>query len=317
MEIAKGRKVLAITCILLLAAFCPMPCISAPAVDTETVIPGIPLLPDLQFSQIPTDKRGKYEGDRFSYMAAGPKNAPVVLLLHGVAANSMHWRFQYPVLGERYRVIAWNAPGYFLSNNLKPETPTCENYADAVDDFLSSLDIEKVYLVGNSFGSLVGQCFAGRYPQKVAKAVFTGTIRGEGWRPEEQKKAIVEATRKQIQAGGYAFGSGLAVPVGKNTSKEKLTLIRSVLRATDVHGFMQAINFLVSTDSRPLAPKLTMPVLMVQGAEDQVAPPKEHSYVLKPLLPNAKLQELPGVGHMPEFEASDVFNKAALDFFAQ
>jgi pimeloyl-ACP methyl ester carboxylesterase len=295
-----------------------MPCISAPALNTATVIPGIPLLPDLQFSQVPAAKLSNYEGDRFSYMAAGPKDAPVVLLLHGVGANSMHWRFQYPVLGERYRVIAWNAPGYILSDYLKPDAPTCENYADAVNDFLTSLGIEKVYLVGNSFGSLAGQCFAARYPQKVIKMVFTGTIIGEGWRPEEQKKAILEGRKKQIQAGGYAYGSGrVSAIVGKNTSEEKLTLMRSVLRATNPRAFMQVIYFALNTDSRPLASKLTMPILMVQGTEDQAAPPKEHSYVLKPLLPNAKLQELPGIGHLPEFEVPDVFNKAVLEFFAQ
>jgi pimeloyl-ACP methyl ester carboxylesterase len=318
MEIRKGKKIFMIASILLLAAFCPMPCVSAPAVDTETVIPGIPLLPDLQFSQIPAAKLSNYEGDRFSYMAAGPKNAPVVLLLHGVGANSMHWRFQYPVLGERYHVIAWNAPGYILSNDLKADVPTCENYADAVNDFLTSLGIEKVYLIGNSFGSLTGQCFAARYPQKVIKTVFTGTIIGEGRAPEEKKKAIVEGRKKQIEAGGYAFGSGrVSALVGKNTSEEKLTLMRSVLRATNQRGFMQAINFVVNTNSLPLASKLTMPILLIQGAEDQVATPKENSFVLKPLLPNAKLQELPGIGHLPEFEAPDVFNKAVLEFFAQ
>ena len=168
------------------------------------VIPGIPLLPDLQFTQIPAAKLSNYEGDRFSYMAAGPKNAPVVLLLHGVGGNSMHWRFQYPVLGERYRVIGWNAPGYILSANLKPDVPTCENYADAVNDFITSLGIEKVYLIGNSFGSLTGQCFAARYPQKVIKAVLTGTIIGEGWKSDEQKKGIVEFRKKSVEAGGYA-----------------------------------------------------------------------------------------------------------------
>ena len=318
MEIGKGMmKVFAITCALLLAAVCPTLCISAPAVGTETVIPGVPLLPDLQFSQIPAAKHSNYEGDRFSYMAAGRKDAPAVLLLHGVGANSMHWRFQYPALAERYRVVAWNAPGYLLSDCLKADVPTCENYADAVNDFLTSLGIDKVYLIGNSFGSLTGQCFAARYPQKVIKAVFTGTIIGEGRRPEEQKKAIVEGRKKQIEAGGYAFGSGrVSALVGKNTSEEKLTLMRSVLRATNQRGFMQAINFVINTDSLPLASKLIMPILLIQGAEDQVATPKENSYVLKPLLPNAKLQELSGVGHLPEFEVPDVFNKTVLDFFA-
>ena len=73
----------------------------------------------------------------------------------------------------------------------------------------------------------------------------------------------------------------------------------------------------LNTDSRPLASKLNMPVLMVQGTEDQAAIAKDHCNVLKPLLPNGKLLELPGVGHLPEFEVPEVFNKAILEFFAQ
>jgi len=318
MEIRKVRKFLVIACIALLSAFCAIPCISASLVDTETVIPGVPLLPDLQFSQIPAARLSNYEGDRFSYMAAGAKDAPVVLLLHGVGANSMHWRFQYPVLGERYRVIAWNAPGYILSANLRPDVPTCENYADAVNDFITSLGIERVYVIGNSFGSLTAQCFAARYPQKVIKAVLTGTIIGESWRSEEQKKGIVEFRKKSVETGGYTYGSGrVSAIVGKNTSEEKLTLLRGVLRATNPRPFMQVIYMVLNTDSRPIASKLTMPVLLVQGTEDQAAVAKDHSYVLKPLLPNGKLLELSGVGHLPEFEVPDVFNKAVLEFFAQ
>jgi pimeloyl-ACP methyl ester carboxylesterase len=318
MEVRKVSTVLLVACLALLATFCPTPSFSAPAPDSATVIPGIPLLPDLQFSQIPPDKRTKYDGDRFSYMAAGPKNAPVVLFLHGVGANSMHWRFQYPVFGEKYRVIAWNAPGYLMSNNLKPEAPTCEDYGEAVNDFLTSVGVGKVYLVANSFGTVVGQCFAARYPQKVTKIAFTGTLIGDAWRPEEQKKAAVEGRRKGIEGGSYAFGSGrVQALVGKNTSEDTLALLRSVLRAADLRGYMQAVAFVIGTDTRPLAPKLTMPIFMFQGTEDVVAPIKEHSYVLKPLLANAKLQEVPGVGHLPEFEVPDTFNKAVLDFFAQ
>jgi pimeloyl-ACP methyl ester carboxylesterase len=45
-------------------------------------------------------------------------DAPSLVLLHGVGANSMHWRFQLAGLSDRFRVIAWNAPGYMLSDAL-------------------------------------------------------------------------------------------------------------------------------------------------------------------------------------------------------
>jgi hypothetical protein len=120
----------------------------------------LPPLPELRFTQIPAASRGRYRGDRFSYMELGATEAPALVLLHGIGANSMHWRFQFAGFADRFRVIPWNAPGYMLSDNLVAETPICRDYADALSHFLHTLGIGRFDLLANSFGTRVGQGFA-------------------------------------------------------------------------------------------------------------------------------------------------------------
>jgi len=69
----------------------------------------LPPLPELRFAEIPATSRDRYIGDRFCYMEAGQLYLPPVLLLHGIGANSLHWRYQLAALSDRFRLIAWNA----------------------------------------------------------------------------------------------------------------------------------------------------------------------------------------------------------------
>ena len=81
-------------------------------------------------------------------MEAGAADAPPLLLLHGVGANAMHWRFQFAGLSDRFRVIAWNAPGYMLSDNLVTEAPEGRDYADAFVDFLDIAGVDPLRCTG-------------------------------------------------------------------------------------------------------------------------------------------------------------------------
>ncbi len=273
----------------------------------------VPPLPELRFAEVPATSRYRYVGDRFSYMEAGPTDADPVLLLHGIGGGSLHWRFQFSGLADRFRLIAWNAPGYFLTDNFRAETPSAQDYADALCDFASAIGVAHFAVIANSFGTRVAQCFAHYYPGRITRAVFTGT--GLAQESTDNRARGLAARAKMIERGAYAFGERATALVGPSTSAETFALVQQEARLTNPLGFMQAARFVASGDMPPLGSGLKMPLLMIQGDQDRVNPADSNAARLAAAVPGARIVMLPGIGHLPEVEAPQLVNELVRQHF--
>jgi len=112
-------------------------------------------------------RRVSIHGHEISYRDVG--EGPVLLLLHGIAGSSRAWREIMPALAGEYRLIAPDLLGH--GESAKPLGDySLGAYASGLRDFLGVLGVERVTLVGQSFGGGVAMQLAYQHPAVASGA---------------------------------------------------------------------------------------------------------------------------------------------------
>jgi len=275
----------------------------------------LPALPELRFVAVSADRCGM-EGPRMCYLEAGDAAAPPTVLLHGIGSNATGWRLVIEGLKLRSRVIAWNAPGYYLSEGLLADAPRIEQYADALACFLDALQIETAAIAGSSFGGLIGIVFAARHPARVKRLAVFGAARGTGHLPDEERMRRLAARESLVQERG---GMGLAEArwrdlLGPHPTDLAVALAQDILRATHRRGFIQSVRASSAADATRFAVSVRSPTLVVVGTEDRVNPPEVSRAIVRAIT-GAQLVTLEGVGHLSKLEAPDRVVALLNEFF--
>ena len=149
------------------------------------------------------------DGQVQAYREAGHGQA--LILLHGISSGSASWVNQLAVLSHHFHVIAWDAPGYGLSENLDTEQPNATNYAQRVLAIMDALAISKSIIIGHSLGALQASAFAHLYPERVETLIIANAAQGYQ-RSDEDTKAQVYLKRpnmlKSLGNAGMAASRG-------------------------------------------------------------------------------------------------------------
>jgi pimeloyl-ACP methyl ester carboxylesterase len=121
------------------------------------------------------------------YREAGPRDAPVLLLLHGFPSSSFMFRQLLPSLADRYHVIAPDYPGFGESSFPGRDRfrYTFEQLARVLDEFTAALGLRRYALYIQDYGAPVGLRLALAHPERVsALIVQNGNAYEQGFNPD-------------------------------------------------------------------------------------------------------------------------------------
>lgn len=255
-----------------------------------------------------------------NYLEAG-SGEPVVFV-HGsgpgVTAYA-NWRLTLPALADRFHCYAPDMVGFGFTERPHGYSYTLRNWVDQLRGFLDALGLDRVSLVGNSFGGAVALRLAVTEPERVNRLVLMGSV-GVPFPITEALDAVwgyepsLEAMRRMLDYFAYS----------RELVTDELAQVR--YEASVRPGFQESFGAMfpaprqrwvdaLSTPHEQIA-QLKCPTLIVHGRDDKVIP-LATSLRLHELIDDSELHVFGRCGHWTQIERSGPFTALVAEFLSR
>ena len=243
-----------------------------------------------------------------------------VLLIHGSGPGVTawaNWRLNMPELAKRFRVIAPDMFGFGYSDS-KGRIEDKRVWVDQVASLLDSLGIDKVSMVGNSFGGGITLAFMIAHPDRVERAVLMGPAGLDfpitpaldlvwGYQPSLEE---MRASLKYLAWDHSRLTEDLIQSRYEASARPEA---HDPYHATFGGADRQRNIAMLASREEDVA-ALQHETLILHGLFDQVIP-LDSTVRLASLLPRADLHVFAECGHWVQIERMASFNRMVTEFF--
>lgn len=233
-------------------------------------------------------------------------DGPAVVLLHAFPVNRNLWRPVAERLALRYRVVLPDLRGH--GDSEPGDGPaTMEKHASDLARICDDAGIGTAIFGGVSIGGYVAFEFWRRFRERVRGLILCDTRAGAD---SDQACARRFLAAEQVEKNGPDRFLDETIPrlMGESTRANRPDLVdaaRDMARRMTVAGIAAVQRGMaVRPDSVPTLRSISVPTLLLYGAEDEATPPAEGELIRQDV-PQALLQVVPKAGHMAIFEQQD------------
>ncbi|MCW8218168.1 bifunctional 3-oxoadipate enol-lactonase/4-carboxymuconolactone decarboxylase PcaDC [Streptomyces griseolus] len=250
--------------------------------------------------------------DTMQYRFDGPEDAPVLVIGPSLGTTWHMWDRQIPVLSEHWRIFRYDLPGHGGA----PSHPAA-SVLDLADRLLATLDglgVQRFGYAGCSIGAAVGAEIALRHPHRVASLALVASSPRFGSADEFRQRGVVVRTNglepiaRTSPERWFTPGFAAAQPAIVEWAVQ-------MVRTTDPGCYISFCEALATFDIRAQLSRISVPTLVLVGAEDKVTGPAE-ARTLVAGIPDARLALVPGASHLAPVEQPAAVTDLLLTHFS-
>lgn len=246
------------------------------------------------------------------------------LFLHGIGGGRSNWMDQLQAVGGMMRAAALDLRGYGDSS-LGARQSTVDDYCADILRVAQKLGAKRLVLVGLSYGSWIATSFAMRHPEMLDALVLSGGCTGMSEAGPDEREAFRVSREVPLDAGqapadfAPAVVKVLASPGASEAVRQRL---HDSMAAIPAATYRDALRCFTNPLERFDFSRLTMPVLMMTGEHDRLAPPVEIRGVAGRIWdmaphPDVRFEVIAGAGHVCNVEAPEAYNGPLLDLLGR
>ena len=290
-------------------------------------------------ASIDADVASKYVPTRFGrthMLAAGPEDAPALILIPGIAGCAPLWRRQIPEFAKHFRVYALDIVGQ--PGKSDPATPSFLNddMSEWLLDVLDGLDIRRAHIAGTSVGGWMAMRFAIYAPERVEKIVMlspTGVSRAKlpikiwitkylnKWRAADALQDDLTAKSVTNKSPGRSFGTFdrqlaklMALCTRHYRVDRSLGVYNEATGKVDFWAGMKVLRKFFLSEPRALLRRFTGPGLLILGEFEILYNPWKVAKRARKFMPGLETEVIEGAGHAAIYDKPEQANARVIEY---